>query len=134
VYLYPTASADTQPIVTRAIWDTGAQKSIITPHIANVLNLKPVDQVTIGGIHGKNQADIVVITLEIPGQHLHKDMEVAVCPFNSDPNSDMNMLIGMDIIVQGDFVLSNGDGYTLFSFATPPSSDKIDLSKRNNWP
>jgi hypothetical protein len=130
VYLYQTALADTKPIGTRAVWDTGAQKSIITPYIAGMLNLKPVDQVTIGGVHGKNRADIVVVTLEIPGQRLHKDMEVAVCPFNTDPKSDTNMLIGMDIISQGDFVLSNGNGNTLFSFAVPASPNKIDLSKQ----
>jgi hypothetical protein len=79
VCLYPSVLADTVPVITKAIWDTGAQKSITTTYIAGALNLKPVDQVIIGGVHGKNQADIVVITLEI-GQNLHKDMEVAVCP------------------------------------------------------
>ena len=131
VYLYPNALAGVNPISTKAIWDTGAQKSIITPYIAQALNLKPVNQVTIGGIHGKNQSDIVIVTLEIPGQNIHKDLQVAVCPFNADPKSDTNMLIGMDIISQGDFVLSNGGGDTLFTFATPPSPTKIDLSTSN---
>jgi hypothetical protein len=129
VYLYPNALVDIHPILTKAIWDTGAQKSIITPSIAKVLNLKPVNQITIGGVHGKNKSDIVIVTLEIPGQNIHKNLQVAVCPFNTDPNSDTNMLIGMDIISQGDFVLSNGNDNTLFSFAVPPSSNKIDLSK-----
>jgi hypothetical protein len=127
VCIYPTALVNTNPIATKAIWDTGAQKSIITPSIAKALNLKPVNQITIGGVHGKNISDIVIITLEIPGQDIHQDLQVAVCPFNTDPKSDTNMLIGMDIISQGDFVLSNGDNYTLFSFATPPLPDKIDL-------
>jgi hypothetical protein len=128
VYVYPTVLANASPFVTKAIWDTGAQKSIITPYIAKSLGLNPINQITIGGVHGKSQADIVVVTLEIPGFDLHKDLKVAVCPFNTDPKSDVNVLIGMDIIAQGDFVLSNGDGYTLFSFAVPPSTVKIDLS------
>jgi hypothetical protein len=37
------------------------------------------------------------------------------------------MLIGMDIIMMGDFVISNGGGTTLFSFAIPPLPQKIDL-------
>jgi hypothetical protein len=62
VCLYPNALADTVPVITKAIWDTGAQKSITTTYIASVLNLKPVDQVIIGGVHGKNLSDIVVVT------------------------------------------------------------------------
>jgi hypothetical protein len=129
VYLYPSVLPSARPMPTKAIWDTGAQKSIITPYIAQSLNLKPINQIVIGGVHGKNRSDIVIVTLEIPGQNTHKNLQVAVCPFNPDPKSDANMLIGMDIISQGDFVLSNGNGYTLFSFATPPSFDKIDLSE-----
>jgi hypothetical protein len=121
--------ADTVPVITKAIWDTGAQKSITTTYIAGALNLKPVNQVYIGGVHGKNLSDIVVVALKISDHRTYKNLQVAVCPFNTDPNSDMNMLIGMDIISQGDFVLSNGNDNTLFSFASPASPDKIDLLK-----
>jgi hypothetical protein len=125
------ALANTVPLSTKAIWDTGAQKSIITPYLADLLKVQPVNRITVGGITSKSPADIVMITLEIPNHGTYKNLEVAVCPFNTNPKSDMHILIGMDIITQGDFVLSNGDGYTLFSFAVPPSSDKIDLFKRN---
>jgi hypothetical protein len=128
ICIYPSSIANTTPLITKGIWDTGAQKSIITPYVAKKLNLQPIDQLTISGVTGKSPADIVVITLEIPDHCMHKNLEVAVCPFNTDPKSDVNVLIGMDIIAQGDFVLSNGDGYTLFSFAVPPSITKIDLS------
>jgi hypothetical protein len=129
VYLYPTSSTDTIPLTTKAVWDTGAQQSVITPYIAKELNLQPIGQIVVAGVTGKGFSDIVILTLKIPDHGIHKNLEVAVCPFNTDPDSDMQMLIGMDIISQGDFVLSNGDGYTLFSFAAPPSSAKIDLSK-----
>jgi hypothetical protein len=128
VCLYSTTLAGTLPLTTKGIWDTGAQKSIITPYLAGLLKVQPVNRIIMGGITGKSPADIVMITLEIPNHSTHKNLEVAVCPFNTDPNSDIHMLIGMDIIAQGDFVLSNGNGYTLFSFATPASSNKIDLS------
>jgi hypothetical protein len=128
IRLYPSSAIDATPLITKGIWDTGAQKSIITPYVARELNLKPIDQLTISGVTGKSPADIVVITMEIPDHGIHRDLEVAVCPFNTDPKSDANVLIGMDIIARGDFVLSNGDGYTLFSFAVPPSAAKIDLS------
>jgi hypothetical protein len=128
VYLYPTALANTVPLATKGIWDTGAQKSVITPYMADLLEVRPINRITVGGVISKGPADIVMITLAIPNHGIYKNMEVAVCPFNTNPDSDTHMLIGMDIITQGDFVLSNGDGYTLFSFAAPPSSNKIDLS------
>jgi hypothetical protein len=128
VYLHPIAPVHTVPLATKGIWDTGAQKSIITPYLADLLKVRPVNRIIMGGVTGKRPADIVMVTLEIPNHGIHKNMEVAVCPFNTDPNSDMHVLIGTDIITQGDFVLSNGDGYTLFSFATLASTTKIDLS------
>jgi hypothetical protein len=129
VCLYPTSATDTIPLITKAVWDTGAQQSVITPYIAKKLNLSPIGQIVVDGVTGKGSSDIVILTLEIPEHSIHKNMEVAVCPFNTDPDSDTQMLIGMDIISQGDFVLSNGDGYTLFSFAVPASVAKIDLSE-----
>jgi hypothetical protein len=97
VYLYSTALVNTTPLATKAIWDTGAQKSIITPYLANLLKVQPVNRITVGGITGKSPANIVMITLEIPNHGSYKNLEVAVCPFNTSPNSDMHMLIGMDI-------------------------------------
>jgi hypothetical protein len=132
VYLYPTALANTMPLTTKGIWDTGAQKSIITPYLADLLKVQPINSVSIGGITGRSPADIVLITLKIPDHGIYRNLEVAICPFNTNPSSDMHILIGMDIITQGDFVLSNGNGYTLFSFATPPSPDKIDLKNLSN--
>jgi predicted aspartyl protease len=121
VYIYPTAQTNTDPVVTKAAWDTGAQISVITPQIAKALNLRPVNQTTTSGAHGESLSDLVIITLEIPEQGVYENLLAAVCPFNTDPNSDVNMLVGMDVISQGDFVLSNGNGYTLFTFATPPA-------------
>jgi hypothetical protein len=128
VYIYRTSLADTPPFTIKGIWDTGAQKSIITPYLAGLLKAQPVNHIVMGGVTGKRPADIVMITLKIPNHGIYRNLEVAVCPFNTDPNSDTHVLIGMDIITQGDFVLSNGDGYTLFSFAVPASTTKIDLS------
>jgi hypothetical protein len=40
------------------------------------------------------------------------------------------MLIGMDIIGLGDFSISNGENSTLFSFAVPPFTNKVDLVEK----
>jgi hypothetical protein len=36
----------------------------------------------------------------------------------------------MDVIMLGDFSISNGDSKTLFSFAVPPFPTKIDLYEK----
>lgn len=37
------------------------------------------------------------------------------------------ILVGMDIIQQGDFLISNANGKTTFSFCLPSLKDQIDL-------
>jgi hypothetical protein len=37
------------------------------------------------------------------------------------------MLIGMDIMMRGDSLISNGGGETLFSFVIPSFPEKMDL-------
>ena len=128
VYLNSISSQNQGRIPVNAAWDTGAQKTIITPYLEEILNLQPIYQVFINGVHGRNQSNIVLVDVEFPNGATFKNLEAAVCPFNNDPNSDLHMLIGMDIISQGDFVLSNGGGYTLFSFASPSFPYKIDLA------
>ena len=44
----------------------------------------------------------------------------------------VDILIGMDIITMGDFVITNADGKTLFSFVIPTLNNKISFSKMIN--
>jgi hypothetical protein len=39
------------------------------------------------------------------------------------------VLIGMDIIMMGNFIINNKDGKTLFSFVIPPIDEIISFSK-----
>jgi predicted aspartyl protease len=113
---------------TDALWDTGASISAITPDIMNKLKVTPVSKRTIAGIHSTQVVDIVYITVELPNSVIKKNIEVAVC----DIPSNVGMILGMDIILLGDFAISNGNSQTLLSFAAPPFKEKIDFSKRQN--
>jgi hypothetical protein len=44
----------------------------------------------------------------------------------------IDVLIGMDIIHNGDFNISNGNGKTIFTFALPPFSYPVDLLEKAN--
>jgi pectate lyase len=128
VNLYSIPYNSSLSVSTEALWDTGASMSAITPDIMTKLKVTPVDKKTIAGIHSTQIVDIVYITVELPNNVIKRNIEVAVCNIPSN----VGMILGMDIILLGDFALSNGNSQTLLSFAVPPFKEKIDFSKRQN--
>ncbi|MCL2719810.1 MAG: retroviral-like aspartic protease family protein [Treponema sp.] len=109
---------------TFAIWDTGATISCISPNALIKLGLEPIDSIMIEGINSLERCDQVLVHIGLPNMILVQNIKPAVCIF-SPP--DLEFIIGMDIIKTGDFMLSNSNGKSLFSFATPPLPIKINL-------
>jgi predicted aspartyl protease len=105
-----------------ALWDTGATISAITPAVAKSLSLIPINRVKVNGVNNTSLADVVKISIELPNHFILSEINVMVCNLIKG----VDMLIGMDIIRQGDFSISNWGGKTLFSFAMPPFKDKTD--------
>jgi len=110
----------------RALWDTGAMLSAITPEIAKKLNLVSSNRIKVNGIGSSCIADIVLVSIRLPNLVELKNARIAVLNLVKD----VDMLIGMDIIRLGDFSISNGAEKTLFTFAMPPFYDKIDLYEK----
>lgn len=108
----------------RAVWDTGAMKTVITPGVVKALSLSPVDSIIVNGINNVTQAAIVIISVLLPNHIKADNIYAAVC----DMRQGIDLLIGMDIIKKGDLVIANGNETTLFSFALPPFQNKINLS------
>jgi predicted aspartyl protease len=106
----------------RALWDTGATGSVVTPNIAKKLNLKPVEIATITTPSDKDKlTNIYCVNIYLPNKVKVSDVRVAEgIPANCD------ILIGMDIITLGDFAVSNYNGNTMFSFRVP-SMTEIDF-------
>jgi len=115
-----------QKIKARALWDTGAVLSAITPEIAKDLKLIPFNRVKINGINNTSMADVVKISIKLPNFVELNNYNVAVCNLIKD----VDFLIGMDIIQLGDFSISNGEGKTLFTYAIPPFKNKTDLYEK----
>ena len=130
VYLYPVQPNGTKAVTTDALWDTGASMSAITPEIKDRLKLIPIDRRVITGVHNTLEVDVVLVTLELPNNVIKKNIEAVVCNIGSS----IGMILGMDIILLGDFAISNGNEQTLVSFAVPPFHDKIDFTTRQNDP
>ena len=113
-------------IKVRALWDTGAMLSAITPEMAQSLNLVPFNRVKVNGINNISMADMVKVSIKLPNLVEVKNSNVTICNLVKD----VDLLIGMDIIQLGDFSISNGAGRTLFTFAMPPFEDKTDLYEK----
>lgn len=111
--------------LANALWDTGAMGSVITPAVAEKLNLDTVDTVEIEGINGTSQAKVTVVSIHFPNGAFINDLRAAVC----DMSPGNEMILGMDAIKQMDLTICNGGGNTLFSFAIPPCKNKIDFEK-----
>jgi len=118
-------SPNSQGIKTYAVWDTGATHSVLSPKIANNLGLIPIDSSLVSGINHSQYADIVIASIGLANGLLLPDIRFSVCDI---PGTDV--LIGMDIIMMGDFAISNGDGKTLFSFAIPPFKKKVSYTEK----
>lgn len=111
----------------RAIWDTGATHSVITEDVFNRLKLSPIDTTLVHGVNSEKEVPVTLVNIVLPNRLLIPNWRVTVCDITG-----CDMLIGMDIIRNGDFSISNGNNETLFSFAIPPFDNKIDLVEKAN--
>ena len=116
-------SADGKCVKTEAVWDTGATLSAMSPKIVQDLGLSPIDQCYIGGINGEKQSDVVIVSVILPNGMLLTGRRFFV---SNIPGADI--IIGMDIISMGDFVITNARGKTMFSFVIPTLNNKISFS------
>lgn len=106
----------------------------LTPKVSRGLNLMPIDRIRVAGINNVSMADVVEVSIGLPNMVMVEDINVMIC----DLKQNIDLLIGMNIILLGDFSISNGGGSTLFSFVMPPFENKTDhyektlaVNKRN---
>ena len=98
----------------RAIWDTGADTTIISSRIVKELNLQPYKAGGISGIGGATGSNVYLVHVLVPTGDFVTQVEVMENDFQ-----DIDVLIGMDVIIFGDFLITNADGKTTFQFRTP---------------
>ena len=131
VRVEPVITSDRDLIGTQieaeAIWDTGATMTCIKQSLRDKLKLhkaEAVEPVTMSGIGGDVYAEGTLVSIWLTPNFLIESWPVYITDFPGDEE----LLIGMDIITMGDFVVCNTDCTTSFSFAVPPLPDRINLA------
>jgi hypothetical protein len=108
----------------KAIWDTGSTTTCVTQKIVHCLELHSVSEADMTTPSGTMSCLLYAINLYLPDDICIHDITVAeTLPTGCD------IIIGMDIIGQGDFAVSNLNGKTAFTFRMP-SLHKFDFTKR----
>lgn len=110
----------------KALWDTGATGTVITKKIVDDLGLKQIGITKV--FHGDGSTDQPVYYINIMLPHR---VGFSYVRATEGKLTGFDVLVGMDIIVKGDFAITNSDGRTTFSFRIP-SETCIDFVKEFN--
>lgn len=111
---------------TTALWDTGATSTCISHEVAQSLHAIPVGKCNIHTPTGADTKDTYLVDIILPNNvklenHLVIDSEIG--------GQGIGLLVGMDIISQGDFAVTNVHGKTTFTFRHP-AIEQIDFVKK----
>ena len=108
------------------LWDTGATGTVISKNVIDKLQLIPFTKLSVCHGAGESIANCYKVNLFLPNN-------VAFSTINAVEGvlTGFDVLIGMDVITQGDFAISNYQGKTTFSFRIP-SAREIDFAKEVN--
>lgn len=99
-----------------ALWDTGATGTNISKGLVQKLQPVLTGYVWCHGVGGANQYNTYIVDIELPNGVYIKNVQVIESEIGEQ---GLDLLIGMDIISQGDFAVSNYDGKTKFMFSQP---------------
>lgn len=110
--------------ITRTLWDTGASVSLISARVAKVLGLTSIGKSGVSGYNeGIDVKDTFLVHIGLPTGDIITN--IMAMEFESD---EYDVVIGMDVICNGDLAITNKGDKTTFSFRIP-SEQEIDFSK-----
>ena len=101
-----------------ALWDTGAINSVISQVVVDACGLLPMGLTRVFHVDGSYIAEVYLVNITLPSEIMLPNLTVSKAEI---PGADL--LIGMDIISQGDFAVTNQNGGTKFTFRIPSIQD-----------
>ncbi len=117
-----STSPQPQKVQFDAIWDTGATNSVISQKVVDACGLKPIGMAIVHTGNGSRNSEVYLVNILLPNGVGCANVRVT----KGDMSPDTHLLIGMDIIGEGDFAVTNKDGKTCFTFRCP-SLERIDF-------
>lgn len=100
-----------------ALWDTGATLCCVSEDVVKQLSLIPTGKVRMSTPSSAYKlVDTYLVDLLLPNDILVQDVVVAHSEIGAQ---GIGLLVGMDIISRGDFLITNNKE-TVFSFRMPP--------------
>lgn len=112
------------PRTFECLWDTGATNSMISERVVSACGLIPVNF----GESRHAQGTTSHVPIYLVNIHLPNNVEFVGVEVMQGSFTQTDVLIGMDIIAQGDFAVTHPDGNTKFTFQMPAQAD-IDFVK-----
>ena len=109
-----------------ALWDTGAEASVITKRVAEQLGISPNGSAVSYNAGGSCIVNTYLVNIGLPNNVIFQALRVS-----EGELTGFDVLIGMDIIGRGDFAISCVNGKTKFTFQLPSTHD-IDFVKESN--
>ncbi|OFY96730.1 MAG: hypothetical protein A3K10_15690 [Bacteroidetes bacterium RIFCSPLOWO2_12_FULL_31_6] len=101
---------------TKSLWDTGATGCVITKEVANKMGLKPISKAQVNHAGGTSIHNVYLVSLFLPNNISISQIRITEC---DDVSGKFGFIIGMDVITNGDFSITNIDNKTTFSFRMP---------------
>ena len=109
--------------IENAAWDTGATNTIISPEVVKALGLIPSGTCAVSAYGGVLEANTYTIDLCFDNGYKIANLQVMSDETNSD--FDYDVLIGMDVITEGDFCVSTQKDKTQFFFRMPAEGFQV---------
>ena len=111
-----------------AIWDTGATGCVIAQAVINSCGLAPTGVTKVFHAQGESaNVDTFLENIQLPNEVM-----VIGVPAMKGVLNETDALIGMNIINQGDFAVTNLNGRTKFSFRYPSLVDIDFVEEEKN--
>lgn len=107
-------SAQENSFLAKALWDTGATVTVISELLVQQLGLIPTDFMRVAGYDGKPQLrNVYKIDIIIGDALRFNKLNVIEAPIITT-----DILIGMDVIAQGDLTFTHNESNTILTFSS----------------
>ncbi len=108
----------------KALWDTGATSTVITKPVVGDCGLIPTNLARVTSATETRDTFVYYASIWLPNMVCFPFVRV----LEAILSDKYDLLIGMDIIVRGDFAVNNSLNVTSFTFRTP-SIDRLDFTR-----